>query len=638
MRDFGFLQYIRRHYVASGIVVAIVVDVNLTVLATLASDLPLTTRTYLLVALSSMSFGALFSARAKALLYVRELEEQRDLLRRAREEAERASRSKSEFLANMSHEIRTPMNAVLAMSALLMKNRPREDQREYCATLEQSSRTLLRIIESVLDLSRIEAGKLILDHTPFELQRVIRDAVDIVRPSLADTVDLEISLPPDLPTHVRGDGTHLQQVLINLLSNAAKFTDHGQITLEVEYNRQTEAELTVRFEVRDTGVGIPAGSLSRLFQPFSQVNPSNDRERLGTGLGLALSKRLVEAMNGSIGVKSEAGHGSTFHFAIPLAELDGIEAAEREWTPEAFGDLQFDGRALVVDDNPTNLFVAGRLVQSLGLEVVSEAAGLPALERMIKESFDVVLLDCQLPDIDGFTVTRRVREAERGTTRHLPIVALTAHATPEVAEACLKSGMDDFMSKPIDLEQLTTIIGRFVTPKAGPQVDASVEAPTDMQLDPIKKTASRGSVDFEVLDRLRKLAPPRGEFSSSDEVLEELLRLFRASRERSITELDLAIAAGDPKKVGDEAHHFKSSSMSIGALRVTELLERMEKTRLDHSRLPEAVDAYVDLEKECDRALDEIAAWLSRERGRLASLNGTSSRNPRATSRDSTAH
>ena len=595
---------------------------------------PMNSRGHFLIVLSSIAFGALVSARAKALRYVRQLEEQRDLLRRAREDAERASRSKSEFLANMSHEIRTPMNAVLAMTTLLMKHSPREDQREYILTLERSGRALLRVIQSVLDLSRIEAGKLILDDTPFDLHRLIRDAVDIIRPSLSDDVVLEVSFSPDLPRRVRGDGTHLQQVLLNLLSNAAKFTDHGQVTLEADHRAGEGGATVLSFEVRDTGVGIPANSLPRLFQPFSQVSPSSRRERMGTGLGLALAKRLVEAMNGTIGVSSIAGHGSSFRFEVPVVEIRSSETANRL---DEMSDLVFEGRALVVDDNPTNLFVANRLVQTLGLDVVAESDGLSALDRMINETFDVVLLDCQLPDIDGFTIARRVREAERATGRHLPIIALTAHATPDVADACIKAGMDDFMSKPVDMDQLATIIGRFLTPKP---TETDSAAFTGDESEAPGEPISGPNVDVEVLARLRKLSPPRGEFSSSDEVIEELLRLFRTSRARSTLALARALEAGDGKAVGDEAHFFKSSSTSIGAKRVTSLLETMENARRNPAALAEAREAFSRLDEECDRALDEITVWLAQERAiaRHTSFSATSTPRRETRSPDSASH
>lgn len=561
-------------------------------------------RAFFLIALTSLVMIAVLAiARFTMLKDLKQIDVQKGELNRSREVAERASRSKTEFLANMSHEIRTPMNAVLAMSALLQRTSPREDQKPYLDTIQQAGNSLLRILQGVLDLSRIEAGKLGIETQAFELNRVLKPVIEIVRPLLHDRVTLHVNVDSQVPRYLRGDAGMLHQVLMNLLSNAAKFTDDGEIRLSVSALEVTDKSCRLYFEVSDTGVGVPDSARHRLFQPFSQVNPASSREKQGTGLGLSISKRLVETMDGTIGFESHSGFGSRFYFEIPFLIAD--ESTENLQPPEELGDLYYEGHALVVDDNPVNLHVAKALLENLGLKTSIATGGKAALNRVASEKFDFMLLDCQMPEIDGFEVARQIRARESESDQRLPIIALTAYASTEAAEACEIAGMDDFLTKPVDYEQLTTVIGRFLTPVAASEVQSQ-----RTQEEPSRSNANlQRSVDFDALTRLQRLAPPR-EFDSSQDVVRELIRLFKTSRERAIAKIRTAIESNDAKSLGEEAHFFKSSAMSVGAKGITRLLEQLEIARkIGH--VPEgAIELANALIEECDCASNDLDVWL----------------------------
>jgi signal transduction histidine kinase/CheY-like chemotaxis protein len=583
-----------------------------------------------------VSFLVLALARWTMLRDVEEIQEKQDEVDQARIEAEKASRSKSEFLANMSHEIRTPMNAVIGMTTLLLKNAPRPDQIEYCDTIQRAGRSLLRLIQGVLDLSRIEAGKLTLDIAEFSLRRLVRETAEMIRPSISNGVRFDVVVDDQVPEWLKGDSGRIQQILMNLLGNAAKFTDHGSVGLNVSASASGDQEAKLRFDVKDTGIGIPSQAISSLFQPFTQVSPESPREKLGTGLGLSISKRLVETMKGEIQVQSEFGKGAHFCFdvTLPLAE-PGSE--EIPLTPESL-DIRYEGTALVVDDNPANLRVAQSLLEAIGLQAQTAGGGHQAISLIEQNRYDIVLMDCQMPGIDGFETTSAIRAIDKKLGRHTPIAAVTAHTANEVIDRCYEAGMDDFLAKPVDLDQLATVVGRFLTPV--PLAQEEVRRPVYETLDAngsdlVETTPPSGSlcnsssdpssgssigpstgpsIDFSVLSRLRRLVPPRGEFNSSREVIDELIRLFSASCERSLRLLQDHLKTKQIDAFAAEAHYFKSSSMSVGANGVTTLLEKLEKCKGSAEFPADIEELYAHLEKESAQVLVELKSWWEKER------------------------
>ncbi|MEN9904394.1 MAG: hypothetical protein RLZZ555_959 [Pseudomonadota bacterium] len=388
-------------------------------------------------------------------------------LARLRQAAETANRRKSEFLANMSHEIRTPMNGILGMTELALGTALDSRQREYLAIVKSSAEALLNIVNDILDLSKIEAGKLAIGRQPFALGPVLEGAIDLVSPR-ADEKGLQLSsaVADGMPGVVLGDPNRLRQVLLNLLGNAVKFTERGCVDLAADIVLDAEGRELLRFSVTDTGPGISARQQARLFEPYEQEETVSARHQGGTGLGLSICRHLVELMGGSIGVTSEPGLGSRFWFTLPCERDSSLPPPPPPAAlppPEQAERRSRASRVLLVEDHPANQKLALWLLQRQGHQVTLAENGAEALQLMKALAFDIVLMDVQMPVMDGLEATRRIRELERerGDKRH-PIIAMTAGAIVGDREKCLEAGMDDYLSKPIAAPLLFAKLGEWL--------------------------------------------------------------------------------------------------------------------------------------------------------------------------------
>ncbi|MBI2271155.1 MAG: response regulator [Bacteroidetes bacterium] len=520
-------------------------------------------------------------------------------LRSAKELAENSKKVKEQFLANMSHEIRTPMNAIIGMAKILEENNLNEEQKECITVINLSADNLLSIINDILDFSKIESGKITFEKHPFKLRKVIEGIIQTLHFTVnSKSIILNYSISDNVPPVIIGDIVRLRQILLNLCSNSIKFTEQGTVSIDVQLKEQRDNDYTLLFTVTDTGIGIPADKLPTIFESFVQASGDTTRKYGGTGLGLTITKQLIELQGGCISVKSKINEGSQFSFTITFTkgEEDQLELGENE---KEFAFTGLEGiNVLLAEDNPMNQILAKKIFNKWNLKYDIAENGKIAIEKLAQTDYDIILMDMHMPEMDGYETVKYIRKQLSPPKSLIPIIAVTANAIIGEEEKCLATGMNDYISKPLNNKKLYQKMLKLLRkdPVSEPQQ-------VTLELEPKINTESVKCVDLTYLKQIAE---------GSREFMIEMINSFIADTPKTLSDMDSAFAGKRWPELKIIAHTMKSSVDFMGIHSIREVVRNIEKFAEKRTNLESLPDLIETTKFTCIKALEELKVEIKR--------------------------
>jgi len=539
------------------------------------------------------TFNVLYSSFQMELAKRKQAE---DVMKTAKDEAEQANNAKSEFLATMSHEIRTPLTTIIGYQYLLEHTRLAPKQEEYTENINRAAKNLLAIINEILDFSKIEAGRMTLESVDFDLYNVVEELCSMVQgEAQRKGLDVVFNIKPDVPRYIKGDITRLKQVILNLLSNGIKFTDEGSLGIRVALHEKNGEQVLLRFDLTDTGIGISEEEKRHLFAVFTQADASTSRKYGGTGLGLAICKKIVQLMEGEIGVESIVGKGSTFSFTVRMCIAGQPPVVQQKEKDPAMIGIFKQKKFLLVEDNLVNLQMVQGILESLGFETDTAESGFLAIAMIGKKKYDVVLMDIRMPEMDGYETARRMRLVDGN--ENLPIIALSADAVEGVAEKVYAAGMNGYLTKPLEPSKLIKILQNIIgMEKKVTTFAESCEMKSDLPT----------CIDSE--NAIRRIGGNKGKYK-------EILKIFIANHSKDNEKLERFLSEGNVEKVHRMLHNIKGMAANIGAKKLQESAVMLERTieRSAEKDSRQAKEQFAIALQECCKAAQGIVESLTEE-------------------------